>query len=457
MVGARGDALDWAVALARAPGERHALRQRPLPDGIEPLLQIAAGRRGEVLQEALARSGEPEAELVEAVRFYLREVLFHADADAYRLLGLAPGASAGQIKAHHRLLQQWLHPDRHGSDWDAIFAGRVNAAWDALRSPERRAAYDAAHPPGASNPTPPAAPWVAPRVRADAPLADDDNAARWRRRAPVLALFAACAVLGVAAVRDALREPESRYAANSAGARGTARASAPVALRLPPPAAGVEGAAAATSPRKRAAAGPRLAARPPSPATANHGRTASAMPTLAAPAAPASTAVVATPAPPALRDIAPVPRPPPAQVPVAAAASPLAAGSAAVRLAPMPAPVAPASAPIAGPGPVAAAMASPERVQQAQRTGRELLAFLAAPGARLPPIWDSLAAQQRAVRLRDSLQASGETRAGDPQWRVEPEDAALQAVFGDHAQVRAQLVWREQRWLVSGVALERAP
>lgn len=452
MVGARGDALDWAVALARAPGERHALRQRPLPDGIEPLLQIAAGRRGEVLQEALARSGEPEAELVEAVRFYLREVLFHAGADAYRLLGLAPDASAGQIKAHHRLLQQWLHPDRHGSDWDAIFAGRVNAAWDALRSPERRAAYDAAHPPGASNATPPAAPWVAPRVRADAPLVDDDNAARWRRRAPVLALFAACAVLGVAAVRDALREPESRYAANSAGARGTARASEPVALRLPPPAAVVAGDAAPASLRKRAAARPRLAARTPSPGPANDVRTASAMPILAARAAPASTAVAAIPTPPALRDIAPVPLPPPAQVPVAAAASPLAAGSAAVRLAPIPALVAPAIAPVAGPGP-----ASPERVQQAQRTGRELLAFLAAPGASLPPIWDSLAAQQRAVRLRDSLHASGQTRAGDPQWRVEPEDAALQAVFGDHAQVRAQLVWREQRWLVSGVALERAP
>ena len=68
-----------------------------------------------------------------------------------------------------------------------------------------------------------------------------------------------------------------------------------------------------------------------------------------------------------------------------------------------------------------------------------------------------MAAQQRALGLRERLHASGELRAGEPHWRVGSEDAALQALFGDDAQVRAQLVWREQRWLVSGVAMEDAP
>ena len=460
MVGARGDALDWALALARAPGERQVLRQRPLPEGIEPLLQIAAGRQGQLLQDAMARSGEPEADLVEAVRFYLREVLFHSGADAYRLLGLAPDASAEQIKAHHRLLQQWLHPDRHTSDWDAIFAGRVNAAWNALRTPDRRAEYDAARPPSLLDATPDSAPWVAPRVLADVPLADTDTDAslRWRRRAPVLALFAACALLGVAAVRDALREPESRYGATAKeNQRHAASDGGQVTLALPE-ATGKQTPGKVTAParRKPARETPRIATRTaPAPLSDASVRTAPAMPTMAIRSAPLDTPPVAVPSAPALREIA-MPAPLPQSVASAAALS--ATGSA-----PAPAPVrvetpsTSASIPppqAAGAGP---AVASAERVQQAQRTGRLLLAFLSARGDTLPPIWDSLAAQQRALNLRNTLQASGDTRAATPQWRIEPEDAALQATFGDSAQVRAQLVWRDQRWLVSGVALERAP
>ena len=40
-------ALEVAIALWRMPAMRTALRQRPLPDGIEPLLQIATGSRGD--------------------------------------------------------------------------------------------------------------------------------------------------------------------------------------------------------------------------------------------------------------------------------------------------------------------------------------------------------------------------------------------------------------------------
>ena len=42
MDGAKGSALEWALALLRAPGERHALRQKPLPGGVDRLLGIAA-------------------------------------------------------------------------------------------------------------------------------------------------------------------------------------------------------------------------------------------------------------------------------------------------------------------------------------------------------------------------------------------------------------------------------
>ena len=47
MSGAKGNALEWALALLRAPGERHALRQSPLPQGVDRLLAIAAGVESE--------------------------------------------------------------------------------------------------------------------------------------------------------------------------------------------------------------------------------------------------------------------------------------------------------------------------------------------------------------------------------------------------------------------------
>ena len=267
MSGARGDALEWALALARAPGERHALRQRALPEGIEALLQIAAGSHGGALQAAMARSAESESELVEAVRFYLREVLFHSGADAYRMLGLAHDASNEQIKGHHRLLQQWLHPDRHTSDWDAIFAGRVNAAWNALRTPERRATYDVSHPMVTAL-TPAATRWTAPRVMAGEPIPADAHGDRWRRRAPVLALFAACGVLGIAAVRDALREPDSGYSATVQDVQPKAEADA-VALQLPNPAHRAARSERASPPRRPTPTGARsVSARAP-PAAVN--------------------------------------------------------------------------------------------------------------------------------------------------------------------------------------------
>lgn len=49
--------------------------------------------------------------------------------EAYEVLGLAPGATAAEIKAAHHRLMLKLHPDLGGSTW---VASRINLARDVL-------------------------------------------------------------------------------------------------------------------------------------------------------------------------------------------------------------------------------------------------------------------------------------------------------------------------------------
>lgn len=136
----QGDALDQALGLLRAPSRRGALRARALPPGVTEVLSIAGGSEDSV-RAAAARTGYGATELTEAARFFVQQVLLAEDADAYRVLGVAPDAGAAEIRDHHRLLMRWLHPDR-GDDWGSALATRVNTAWGTLRSDAARSAYD---------------------------------------------------------------------------------------------------------------------------------------------------------------------------------------------------------------------------------------------------------------------------------------------------------------------------
>ncbi|GHC05756.1 J domain-containing protein [Thermomonas carbonis] len=210
MSGAPGTALEWALALLRAPGERHALRQSPLPSGIERLLAIAARVEPEEATIETARLlGEPAERLREAAKFYAREVLFHPQADAYRALGVSADASTEQIKANHRLLQLWLHPDRQQNEDDSIFASRVNIAWNRLRNDERRRRYD--QDLAAAEREPEFAIAVTQRqVPAWLSHVPQEGVANpWQQRMPVIALVGVCLLLGWLAVRNNERAPDA--------------------------------------------------------------------------------------------------------------------------------------------------------------------------------------------------------------------------------------------------------
>lgn len=480
MEGASGDALEWALALAKAPSERVSLRQRPLPvHGMERLLQVASGASHDAVVEAAQRTGQPEADVVEAARFYAREILFHQGADAYRVLGLQRDAGQAQIKAQYRLLQQWLHPDRHTSDWDAIFAARVNAAWNHLRSHEHRSAYDTANPvrsAGDASVALPSAPWVHQSELEQA----YDPAMRWRRRAPLIALVGVCALLGMLALMDSHEDPERWREQVVDIERGMP------ALELGKP---VHGSVTDSRPKSpapaRVSALPRAGSRqikqpvaaipPPEPerlarrASESLASISVPAPVSALPMRPStpdvavrsSTTREMAHAPVKLAAIEPprtsVPKPPRAPMPASVTRIAGSTGTSSVTA------EAPLNSPTLAAAPSGHAEVVPivsgKQVQMAQQVGDRLVHYMRGNSGGTPPIWGSLVAQQGAARLREGLRAAGGQDISSPVWRVGPSEALMRAEIrypdGQAGRMAATLEWRQQGWWVTALSMER--
>lgn len=135
------DALEQALAMQQEPLLRFSLRNRPLAPDILVVIQLAAARQP-LLADTARRLRLDEGGVLETVRSYLQQVLFEGEPDAYRVLAATPTTPLADIRKHHRWLQRWLHPDRRGQEWEALFATRVNWAWSQLRTAEARARYD---------------------------------------------------------------------------------------------------------------------------------------------------------------------------------------------------------------------------------------------------------------------------------------------------------------------------
>jgi DnaJ-like protein len=138
---AHGAALKLAIELVHVPTRVRAMRSRALPHDIDALLQVAAGDE-EALRKATATTGRTRDDVHKAAVFFIEQILFAPDADSYRVLGVGPGATPGELRRNMALLLRWLHPDLAPQGKQSTFACKVTGAWNDLKTAERRAAYD---------------------------------------------------------------------------------------------------------------------------------------------------------------------------------------------------------------------------------------------------------------------------------------------------------------------------
>lgn len=457
-----GEALRLAVELQCQPMLRHALRHRPLPDGVEELVSVASGSPARLAGPA-STLALPAEQVLQAARFFVQEILLHGDADAYRVLGVDADADDARIKRHYRALQLWLHPDRLANSPESIYSSRVNQAWDLLRTPVRRKAFDAAAE--ASRTVQPAAAsgshvqrWERVEYTADSP---------WRPQLIAsIGLFVLCAALLWLALRESpaptLPEPLdwARQAAD-----------------------GVESLVATLTPEpdsERPIAPP--APHQPVPGAAPPGLALplqeEVVPAVAIDAGRHPEAVAASSAPPTMGTSGntlaassdPAATPPPEQA--ASAAHPAGTGTGNKARAPDRTGAVAVAEVVAEPAPVSLDATGPAdllaRHDAARAQAARLLGFLTRRNSAAPPIWRSVPALASAEAVRAELTRGSPFRRpkveqGRAHWTLGQDVAvmAMPVLPADRAaspgSLQARLVWHQDAWWVDAVTLEAPP
>jgi hypothetical protein len=134
-------ALEAALYLMQSPSQVKLIRSRPLPDGVDVLLRIAANDT-DTIRQATEWLGRSPKTIRQAAAFFIEQILFFPDADSYRVLGATSEASSGDLRRNMALLLRWLHPDVDRNSERSVFARRVTRAWNDLKTQDRRDAYD---------------------------------------------------------------------------------------------------------------------------------------------------------------------------------------------------------------------------------------------------------------------------------------------------------------------------
>jgi hypothetical protein len=103
------------------------------------------------------------------------------------------------------------------------------------------------------------------------------------------------------------------------------------------------------------------------------------------------------------------------------------------------------------------------RIRQAWAAGDQLLRFMGGIGQPPPPIWSSPGIQSSADLLRQDMHGAGRVRLSGPQWQIGEKSAVLTSGYAVQGKddgagtgsLTADLVWRDDRWLVVGLSIER--
>lgn len=452
--------LDVVLALHRSPALRFDLRERPLPADLDLILRLAAPSQP-LLDETANQHDVTPATLREAARFYLQQVLFEPGTDAYRILGVAPGAVFERIREHHQWLQRWLHPDRVGDDGFAPFAAKLNWAWQQLRNERKRNAYDLERA-QAADLSPEHAGQLAPVRTAQwttVPVSPSRRPGRWWRRGALGVAFGSCLVLFVLALT---RGGPPSAAPADAETQASATAASTVATTVqtpvtPQPARHAESAAdrASAAPRPRPAATAHVAVAAP--------RNVERMRRVHRAATTASADTL--PVPPRLRAavvVAPVSAPPPriATQPADASHAPQAVALATVQ------PVASASVPEV-PAPAIAPELLVHRVDLARQRANLLVAYFrsadnAVPDWRHAPAPYNAPLQRAALRQRNGVPDSSSFALDNPVWRMSEDHIAMDADYRvqrnraviERGRFRLRMVWQDNAWQITHIQLE---
>lgn len=120
------------LALARTPALRHQMRHERVPAGTKQLFRFLDGNPN-VISEAVRLTGKDPHFLQAAIIFYIEEVLWVADADPYRVIGLNPDAPFEVVSRHVDVILDWLSIPKNRRDRASDLA-RLRFAWQSIDS-----------------------------------------------------------------------------------------------------------------------------------------------------------------------------------------------------------------------------------------------------------------------------------------------------------------------------------
>lgn len=134
-------AMRVAIDSFQVPSRLHKCKVEELPEGIDLLLRLVSGDEAAKF-EASTVSGRSMETVGAAAEFFVEQVLFSKNSDAYRVLGAKRGAPLELLRRNMNMLAKWSHPNATNEGQHHYPALRLTEAWNHLKTPERRAEYD---------------------------------------------------------------------------------------------------------------------------------------------------------------------------------------------------------------------------------------------------------------------------------------------------------------------------